>query len=216
LVGAGLADVAGQNPIRFTSRRQIVSERLTADFERSIVIEQMPPALPARHRSGSRRHHRSPKSPPIILSSQGLDRAASASEEAFVFRGNGWEFECTQFEAVFISPRVHRLLEQDRTVNSLTVELKSEGVDEKQIFGYFEDLMKGGEIAPIGSDREGFLEATAFLGNAELARKIFDTVGPLDEANVCDRLQTKYDAVYRLMATLILQRHISTNLISSL
>jgi hypothetical protein len=65
---------------------------------------------------------------PIVLSSRGLERAASARERSFVVRGNGWEYECTEFEAVFISPRVDLQLQEDETINSMFIDLTSEGV----------------------------------------------------------------------------------------
>jgi hypothetical protein len=121
---------------------------------------------------------------PIVLSSHGLDRATSASEQCFVFTGKGWEFECTEFQACFISPYVYSLLQEDRSVNSLRVEFRTQAGDEKRIFGYLEQLMQGFEITPSLSDVPSLSEAASFLGNTELINKISEDASPLGRANV--------------------------------
>jgi hypothetical protein len=58
----------------------------------------------------------------MILSTQGLQRAAPISENGFVFIGKTRRLKCTLFQAVFISPRVHRLMQQDATLDSIVLE----------------------------------------------------------------------------------------------
>jgi hypothetical protein len=127
----------------------------------------------------------------IGLSSPGLERAASATGEAFVFSGNGWEFECTQFQAAFISPRVHSLIQQDRTVTSFWVEWRSQGVDEKQIFGFLERLMNGFEITPTVTDVNDLFGIAECLGNTELMSLIVELDWQIDLVNVCGRYLKK-------------------------
>jgi hypothetical protein len=128
---------------------------------------------------------------PIVLSLQGLARAASVSESAFTFRGHGWEVECTSFEAAFISPRVHSLLQQDGSVDSLFVEFEDGAQDESRIFGYCERLMRGYPITPDRCDRRGLIEAAAFLQNTELLDRLFWDKGPITTKNVCKRLRRR-------------------------
>jgi hypothetical protein len=90
--------------------------------------------------------------PPIKLSSQGLERAAPACETNFVLKVHGFEIHCTEFQAAFFSPRVHSLLQQDKTVNSFCIESQSERIDWKRIVGLCEELMKGSAIDPISAD----------------------------------------------------------------
>jgi hypothetical protein len=82
-------------------------------------------------------------------------------------------------------------------VNSFVVEFRSKGVNEKRVFGYFEELMKGVEIAPLNCDVGGILDTASLLGNTELFSKVVDSEGPLEKKNVCSRLQRKCDASLR-------------------
>jgi hypothetical protein len=129
----------------------------------------------------------------VVLSSQGLERAASIGdgETAFTFVGDGWEVECTSFQAAVLSPRVSLLLEQDRTVNTFIVEIVSAGESGKRIFGFFEALMQGLSISPLRSDLPSLAAVAGSLGNRELLSQFIDAEGGITEANVCERLRKK-------------------------
>jgi hypothetical protein len=49
-------------------------------------------------------------------------------------------------------------------------------------------------IAPLSCDIFGILETAPLFGNTELFNKVLDTEGPLQNQNVCDHLQRKWDA----------------------
>jgi hypothetical protein len=130
--------------------------------------------------------------PSASLSSQGLERAASISESAFVFIGNNCEFRCTQFQAAFISPRVHGLLQQDATVNSFCLDHDGDQMSETRMFDILEQLVNGWSIE-VGRCEVGALEDFAsLLGNAELLRQFLDEDGPMTQTNVCRRLKHKF------------------------
>jgi hypothetical protein len=111
-----------------------------------------------------------------------------------VFIGKSCRIECTKFEAVFLSPRVHFLLQEDKTVDSICIEWKTDRKDEKRIFEHLEKLMKGFAIEPTESDVCGLLEVGNFLGNEELLNKFIINEGPIDKSTVCSRLRRKSSA----------------------
>jgi hypothetical protein len=53
---------------------------------------------------------------------QGLERAASSSDNDIMFIANGIELHCTQLEASFISQRVVWFVQQAKTINLFFVE----------------------------------------------------------------------------------------------
>jgi hypothetical protein len=128
----------------------------------------------------------------IQLSSQGLERATSSSDNDFTFIINGIEIQCTQFEASFISPRVGLLVQQDKTIKSFFVESLSlsrmEGIELNRILEHFELLMKGSGIVGSGSEMRGLCEFGAVLGNTELLKQFCDSQ-EINAENVCSRLK---------------------------
>jgi hypothetical protein len=99
--------------------------------------------------------------------------------------------ECAEFQAVFLSPRVHRLLQQDRSVNSIFVELKGESAEATRIIGYFDKLMQGFEVRVNDCDVGSVLEVASFLGNTELITEVLEAKDPLSAQNVLSRLETQ-------------------------
>jgi hypothetical protein len=124
----------------------------------------------------------------IALSSCGLERAASISENDFTFIGNGYQIECTKFQAAFISPRVHLLLRQDNTINSFSIDVGPEGADGRRLMGLFEDLMRGSAIVPSLSDLAAVFEVAASLDNRELMNRLCEDEGEIEIKTVCRRL----------------------------
>jgi hypothetical protein len=108
---------------------------------------------------------------PTVLSSQGLKRIASISENDFEFAGKDFEFigntcrlKSTKFQAAFVSPRVHALLLQDTTSNSFLVECTSQKMNEMRVFELLEQLMNGEAINPPDSEVDGLFEVATLLG----------------------------------------------------
>jgi hypothetical protein len=126
----------------------------------------------------------------IRLSLQGLERAASNSDNDFTFIANGIELHCTQFEASFISPRVGLLVQQDKTINSFFVESLSlsrmEGIEQNRIIEDFDSLRNGSRIVGSGSEMRGLCEFAAVLGNTELLKQLCD-INEINTQNVCSR-----------------------------
>jgi hypothetical protein len=127
----------------------------------------------------------------IALSPLGLERGASISEKNFVFIGNDSELECTTFQAAYISPRVHLMLQEDKTVNSFVIEWETKGIKEKRIFELFERLMHGFSVELSDSEAGDVLKLAVFLGNVELLDRGFNSQEPISASNVCSQLIVK-------------------------
>jgi hypothetical protein len=125
------------------------------------------------------------------LSSRGLARAVSFSHDDFVFIGNGIEMHCTQFQAAYISPRVHLLLLEDATLSSFVVKTRHHHIKWKRIFELLEQLMNGVAITPGKSDLSALADVAASLGNFELLNQFPDD-GGIDLGNVCRRLRKNH------------------------
>jgi hypothetical protein len=124
----------------------------------------------------------------IQLSSQGLERAASTSPSNFAFIVNDVEIPCTEFEASFISPRVHWLLQQDRTTNSFFVEIGRDGIELKRVIDVFVELMKGSEVVASATEMVGLHEFAGAVGNIELLNQLDDNE-TINENNVYSRMK---------------------------
>jgi hypothetical protein len=132
----------------------------------------------------------------IQLSSQGLERAASSGGNDFTFIVEGVEMHCTQFEASFISPRVARLVGQDKTINSFFLEIDTDGIEWTRVIDLFRPLINGsgivvGESEVFGlrqSDVFGLRAMAAALGNTELLNQFCDTE-EITGQNVCSRMR---------------------------
>jgi hypothetical protein len=135
---------------------------------------------------------------PTALSFQGLDRAASMSENDFEFLGKNRHLKCTFFQAVFISPRVDWLLQQDATLDSFVVEWRSQGINENRVFEFLEHLMNGEPIDALACEVEGLLEVATLLGNTELINSFICDEAPIDRLTVCGRLSRKSVAGQRV------------------
>jgi hypothetical protein len=126
-----------------------------------------------------------------IFSFQGLARAASIGSEDFVLIGSSCQVQCTRFQAAFLSPRVHLLLQEDATVDSLFIEFRGREIDETRMLGFLHDLMNGLGISPSVSEAENLVGVAAFLGNTELLNWFLPEDGPIEQSNVCSRLKRK-------------------------
>jgi hypothetical protein len=124
----------------------------------------------------------------FVVPSHGLERAAAFGEDGFMFIGHECTVQCTQFQAAFISPRVHFLLRQDKTIDSLCIETRTEGIDGKRIFGLFDQLINGLAIVASDSDLPELSDHADFLGNTELLDQ-FPGNDKLDVKKVCSRLR---------------------------
>jgi hypothetical protein len=129
--------------------------------------------------------------PRIVLSAQGLDRAASVSKEAFEFIGNSCKIQCTQFQAAFISPRVHQLPQEDKTLDSFFIGLQTREITENRLFAFLEQLIGGLPIEPVGGEVVGLLELATLLGSSEWIAQLHHDETEINESNVCFRLRTK-------------------------
>jgi hypothetical protein len=126
-----------------------------------------------------------------LISSQGLGRAASISETDFEFTGNACAVQCTTFQAAFVSPRVHALFQQDKTLDSFFVDCERFGLQEERIFELLERLLNGFELEIETSELPGLLSLATFLGNTELLNHFIHDEDPLDKSTICSRLRTK-------------------------
>jgi hypothetical protein len=113
---------------------------------------------------------------------------ASISEGDFAFIGNSCQIQCTRFQAAFISPRVHSLLQEEPTLDSLFLECQPQPMDEKRVFDFIERLLQGLTIEPLDFEISAFLGVASFLGNRELAAKLLGD-DPVNQSNVCSRLR---------------------------
>jgi hypothetical protein len=147
----------------------------------------IPRILPGLYRQTMRRFGIMPRA---LLSSQGLQRGASISAKDFAFIGHKATIECTKFQAAFISPRVHSLLQEDTTTDSLFVDCLPQEIDENRIFSLIEQLMNGCAIDPTVSEACGILRVAGFLGNIELLNQFGDDSEELTSKNVCPRMMT--------------------------
>jgi hypothetical protein len=127
----------------------------------------------------------------VALSSRGLERTTSVPENDFRFIGNACEITCTTFQAAFVSPRVHMLLQQDKTIDSLILESANQGIDWKRILNLFESLTNGVPIVPNLSDLSDLSDIAAFLGNTELL-DLFQDDGPIESNSVCSRMRKSH------------------------
>jgi hypothetical protein len=127
----------------------------------------------------------------IVLSSLGLERGASISENDFAFIGNGFQIRCTKFQAAYISPRVHLLLQETKSINSFFLDCKTAGIDAKRITEFFERLMNGQSIDPTHPEIDAFLDLANYLENTELANKFIDDDNPIEISNVSSLLKNK-------------------------
>jgi hypothetical protein len=128
---------------------------------------------------------------PLVLSSRGLERGASVTERDFAFIGKSCTVQCTRFQAAFISPRVHALLQEDRTLDSCCLEFESHNGGEKRIFEFLEQLVKGVSTDSRDSERDWLVELAAFLGNDELLDQLLNNKDPINKSTVCSRLRGK-------------------------
>jgi hypothetical protein len=129
--------------------------------------------------------------PLIVLSSHGLNRADSVPEGNFAFIGNDCTVQCTKFQAAFISPRVHSLLQTDASLDSFFIELQTKNVPEKRTLEVLEQLMKGSRIDLPDSEVDAFLDMAGFLDNYELLEQFIQNESPLHEKTVWSRLRLK-------------------------
>jgi hypothetical protein len=63
-----------------------------------------------------------------------------------------FEIGCTEFQAVFISPQVHSLIAQGKTVNSFWIENRNERIEWKRIGALLERLINGHPMTTSESD----------------------------------------------------------------
>jgi hypothetical protein len=64
--------------------------------------------------------------------------------------------ECTKFQWAFVSPRVHGLLQEDKTLDSGFIEPDDQGLDEERLFEFLGEL---GFVVDVGS-----FDVLAFVG----------------------------------------------------
>jgi hypothetical protein len=134
----------------------------------------------------------------IVLSCHGLQRAATINEnelefidDDFEFTGNSCHLRCTRFQAVFLAPRVHWLLQQDKTLTSFVLELKSRTMKDNRVFEFLEDFINGKPIEPLASESEGLYDGATALGNTELLDSFSRDEDRLDRSTVCGWLKRK-------------------------
>jgi hypothetical protein len=123
----------------------------------------------------------------ISVSGRGFERCRSICEKDFAFIGNNFEYQCTTFEACFLSPRVCQLLREDRSVNSFIVEY--EGENGGTLFGILEKLMDGQSVDLRIELERGLLELSRILGNSEIVELMIEGLGSIETTNICRRLE---------------------------
>jgi hypothetical protein len=128
----------------------------------------------------------------MVLSPRGLQRAAPISEQTFAFIGKNHHLKCPLFQAVFIAPRVHWLLQQDATLDSFVIEWKSQDKNESRVFEFLEQLMNGKPIDPLDSEVDCLCEVATVLGNTEFLNSLIRNEDPINRSTVCGRLRRNW------------------------
>jgi hypothetical protein len=69
----------------------------------------------------------------IKLSTKGLENAALLGINDFALHVGSEKFECSRFEAAFLSPRITELLLQDPTIDEYEIDISIESVQDIEI-----------------------------------------------------------------------------------
>jgi hypothetical protein len=127
----------------------------------------------------------------LVPASQAHQIRASGQGMDFIFLGENYRAEGTKFQAASISPRVHSLLMQNETLNSLVVQYHPKKLDERRIFEFIEKLLKGLPIDLFDSEIGGLLELATFLGDSKLIAEVLNITSAIDRTTVGSRLRSK-------------------------
>jgi hypothetical protein len=101
----------------------------------------------------------------FILSSRGLSKTGSTVREPFWFVLRDRQFECSTFQALFVSDAVEQMLKSDNTVNRFEIDLNSE------FFKDFWDLVEGKSIVLSETNWKALGTIARKVHNKELLNK---------------------------------------------
>jgi hypothetical protein len=127
----------------------------------------------------------------ITLSNRGLKRAIANEEQDFTFVVGSREYQCSRFEARFISERVCALQCNDSAVDRLEIK---DIDDQEDCFALLLGVCGGESIEVPRSKISVLLELCDWLGNAELGSALVQfSIGdePISISNCIDRLELK-------------------------
>jgi hypothetical protein len=122
----------------------------------------------------------------------GLARANEALPCDFTFRIGNRAFVVPTFKAVLLSPLAHQLLIADSTIDCLI--LPAISADDAALFSSLLDFGSWRPLEIRDDNMEGFYRLSESLGNAEIARHIFDVEfgrEPLSLSNAVGRMVQK-------------------------
>jgi hypothetical protein len=127
----------------------------------------------------------------LVLTAEGIHRSAAICEEDFLFYGKEFDYHCTTCQAVFISPRVYSLLQQDRTANRFAIECPMGGLEEERIFFFIDRMMNGLGIELGSGEIDGFVQLVTLLDNREILSQLTKEDEAIDLGNAVSRLERK-------------------------
>jgi hypothetical protein len=119
------------------------------------------------------------------LSTKGLENPASLRINDFGIQVGSERFECSRFEAAFISPRITELLLQDPTIDEYEIEVEvdnADGIDWECVRSLF-SLSRNGLFEVNETNFEIVKQISKSLGNRELCETLKEFANEVDEMN---------------------------------
>jgi len=108
---------------------------------------------------------------PLSITTSGFKRIASLpTQKDFKFIFKDCSYECSRFQAVFLSPLVHERILPDPLVNEFTIDMD----DPKGIFKDILNLVDGNPLRVTTSTQPFLISVSNALGNDELSNIIFE------------------------------------------
>jgi hypothetical protein len=115
----------------------------------------------------------------ITLSTKGLELADRMSRHDFRFVSGSETFACDRFQAIFVSPRIAKLILNDPTIEEFTLEHA-----DSRSFQFVQHLICGLGIV-LGDDNVGILkDLIEDLGNVELSESVLTFVDEQEEQTI--------------------------------
>jgi hypothetical protein len=127
----------------------------------------------------------------IKLSTKGLENAALLGINDFTLRLGSEQFECSRFEASFLSPRIAAVLLQDPTTEEYEIEMDPDHEIDGECVNGLIALARNGSIEITQSNFDLLAHLAKSLGNSELCEALqqFRTEGvEVNSSNVGERL----------------------------
>jgi hypothetical protein len=127
----------------------------------------------------------------VRLSTKGLENPALLQINDFALRVKSESFECSRFEAAFLSPRIAVALSQDPTLEEYDLEIDSDEEFDSECLKSVIALSRNGAFEVTDSNFASVKRIAKSLGNLELCETLtqFFTEGKdVKSSNVVERL----------------------------